>query len=159
MERFELSDLKDGTHIHFIGIGGISMSGLAVILLQKGYRVSGSDSQKSHITDKLEKLGAVIYEGHKAENVKGAELVVYTAAVHNDNPEMVAAKDNNIRCIDRAECLGAIMKLYKKAVGISGTHGKTTTTAMLTHALLYAKKDPTVSIGGELDAIYGNIRA
>lgn len=159
MGRFELSDLKEGAHIHFIGIGGISMSGLAVILLEKGYKVSGSDRQKSHITDKLEKMGAVIYEGHAAENIEGAELIVYTAAVHMDNPEMVAAEKKKIRRIDRAECLGAIMKLYKKAVGISGTHGKTTTTAMLTHALLYAKKDPTVSIGGELDAIDGNIRA
>lgn len=159
MKRFELSDLKQGAHIHFIGIGGISMSGLAVILLQKGYKVSGSDRQKTHITDKLEGLGAVVFEGHNAENIKGADLVVHTAAVHDDNPEMRAAKENGIRLIDRAECLGAIMKLYKNAVGISGTHGKTTTTAMLTHALIYAEKDPTISIGGELDIIDGNIRA
>lgn len=159
MKRFELSDLKEGAHIHFIGIGGISMSGLAVILLERGYKVSGSDRQKTHITDKLEKLGAVVYEGHNADNIQGADLIVHTAAVHSDNPEMKAASEAGIHLIDRAECLGAIMKLYKKAVGISGTHGKTTTTAMLTHALLYAKKDPTVSIGGELDIINGNIRA
>lgn len=158
MKVFELSDLKPGSHIHFIGIGGISMSGLANILLQKGFRVSGSDRQKSHITDKLESLGAVIYEGHNSENVMGADLVVHTAAVHMDNPEMQESISKNIRLIDRAECLGAIMKEYKNAIGISGTHGKTTTTSMLTHALLYADADPTVSIGGELDIIGGNIR-
>lgn len=159
MKRFELSDIKMGAHIHFIGIGGISMSGLAVILLQRGYKVSGSDRQKTHITDKLEKLGATVYEGHNAENIMGADLVVHTAAVHMDNPEIQEAVNKNIRLIDRAECLGAIMKLYKNAVGIAGTHGKTTTTAMMTHALIYADKDPTVSIGGELDIIDGNIRA
>ena len=159
MNRFELSDLKPGAHIHFIGIGGISMSGLAVILLQKGYKVSGSDRQKSHITDKLEKNGATIFIGHNKENINGAVLIVHTAAVHMDNPEMIAATQQNIRLIDRAECLGAIMKDYKHAVGISGTHGKTTTTGMLTHALIYADTDPTISIGGELDIIDGNIRA
>ena len=159
MNRFELSDLKENAHIHFIGIGGISMSGLAAVLLQKGFKVSGSDRQKTHITDKLEEMGAAIFEGHSAENIDGADLVVHTAAVHMDNPEMMAAVAKNIRLIDRAECLGAIMKLYKKAVGVAGTHGKTTTTGMLTHALLYADTDPTVSIGGELDAIDGNIRA
>lgn len=158
MKRFELSDLEPGAHIHFIGIGGISMSGLAQILLQKGFKVTGSDRCKSHITDNLEKNGAVIYEGHDAKNIHGADLIVHTAAVHEDNPEMQAAMVNNIRLIDRAECLGAIMKLYKNAVGISGTHGKTTTTGMMTHALIYAGKDPTVSIGGELDIINGNIR-
>ena len=159
MKRFELSDLKPGAHIHFIGIGGISMSGLAVILLQKGYKVSGSDRTKTHITDNLEKNGAVVYEGHNENNIKGADLIVHTAAVHMDNPEMKAAVDNNIRLIDRAECLGAIMKEYKNAIGISGTHGKTTTTSMLAHALIYADVDPTVSVGGELDIIGGNIKA
>ena len=158
MTRFELSDLKSKAHIHFIGIGGISMSGLSMVLMEKGYKVTGSDRQKSQITDKLEKKGAIIYEGHDAKNVVGADLVVHTAAVHDDNPEMAYAKENNIRLIDRAECLGAIMKLYKKAVGVSGTHGKTTTTGMLTHALMYADTDPTISIGGELDIIDGNIR-
>lgn len=159
MKRFELSDLKPKAHIHFIGIGGISMSGLAVILLQKGFIVSGSDRAKTHITDNLENLGAVIYEGHDKENIKGADIIVHTAAVHMDNPEMMAAVDENIKLIDRAECLGAIMKEYKNAIGISGTHGKTTTTSMLAHALIYADIDPTVSVGGELDIIGGNIKA
>ena len=122
MKRFELQDLKDGAHIHFIGIGGISMSGLAVVLLQKGFKITGSDRQKSNITNKLEALGATVFEGHNEKNIEGADLVVHTAAVHMDNPEMRAAVNNNIRLIDRAECLGAIMKLYKNAVGISGTH-------------------------------------
>lgn len=159
MKRFELQDLKDGAHIHFIGIGGISMSGLAVVLLQKGFKITGSDRQKSNITNKLEALGATVFEGHNEKNIEGADLVVHTAAVHMDNPEMRASVDNNIRLIDRAECLGAIMKLYKNAVGISGTHGKTTTTGMLTYALMHADTDPTISIGGELDIIDGNIRA
>lgn len=159
MKRFDLTELKPGAHIHFIGIGGISMSGLAVILLKNGCKVSGSDREKTHITEKLENMGAKIYIGHDEKNVSGADLVVHTAAVHSDNPEMMAAMAKNIRLIDRAECLGAIMKQYKNAVGISGTHGKTTTTGMLTHALMYAETDPTVSIGGELDIIGGNIRA
>ena len=158
MNRFELTELKENAHIHFIGIGGISMSGLAMVLIKNGYKVTGSDRQKSHITDKLEENGAIIYEGHDAKNVIGSDLVVHTAAVHDDNPEIQKAKADNIRLIDRAECLGAIMKLYEKAVGVSGTHGKTTTTGMLTHALIYADTDPTISIGGELDIIDGNIR-
>ena len=158
MKRFELSDLKPGAHIHFIGIGGISMSGLAAILIKKGFKVTGSDKLKTHITANLEKQGAIIYEGHDEKHIQGADLIVYTAAVHQDNPEIQAAMENNIEMIDRAECLGAIMKMYKNAVGISGTHGKTTTTGMLAHALIYADKDPTVSIGGELDIIGGNIK-
>ena len=158
MNRFELTQLKKNAHIHFIGIGGISMSGLAMVLIKNGYKITGSDRQKTHITNKLEKNGAIIYEGHDAKNVIGADLVVHTAAVHDDNPEICKAKEDNIRLIDRAECLGAIMKLYKKAVGVSGTHGKTTTTGMLTHALIYADTDPTISIGGELDIIDGNIK-
>ena len=96
MKRFELSDLKEGAHIHFIGIGGISMSGLAVILLERGYKVTGSDRQKTHITDRLEKMGAVVFEGHDAVNIQGADLIVHTAAVHNDNPEMSAALEKGI---------------------------------------------------------------
>lgn len=159
MKKFELSDLVPGSHIHFIGIGGISMSGLAVILCERGFKITGSDRTKSNICQKLENKGIIVYEGHDAKNTEGADLIVHTAAVHMDNPEMAEAVRKGIRLIDRAECLGAIMKLYKNAVGISGTHGKTTTTALLTHALLYADVDPTISIGGELDIIDGNIRA
>ena len=157
MKRFSINELDKNSHIHFIGIGGISMSGLAHIALADGFKVSGSDRTKTSITDKLEREGAVIFEGHNENNVIGADLVVHTAAVKNDNPEMQQAIKDGIRLIDRAEFLGAIMKNYNHAVGIAGTHGKTTTTSMLAHALIHAQTDPTVSVGGELDLIGGNI--
>ena len=158
MSNFDLNQINPKSHIHFIGIGGISMSGLAQIMLQKGYTVTGSDRSKSHITDKLEKLGAVIFEGHADTNIKDSDIVVYTAAVHDDNPEIQAAKKSGIPLVSRSEFLGAIMKLYSNAAGIAGTHGKTTTTSMLAHALISAEVDPTVSVGGELDIIGGNIK-
>ena len=152
MNRFQMSDIDKTANIHFIGIGGISMSGLAQIVLKDGYGVSGSDWNKSAITEKLENMGADIVYGHGAVNEDGinkASLVVYTAAAKADNPEIVLAKEKGIRLIDRAEFLGAIMKNYKHAVGVSGTHGKTTTTSMLAHALIGANLDPTISVGGE----------
>ena len=161
MNRFQMSDIDKTANIHFIGIGGISMSGLAQIVLKDGYGVSGSDWNKRAITEKLENMGADIVYGHGAVNEDGinkASLVVYTAAAKADNPEIVLAKEKGIRLIDRAEFLGAIMKNYKHAVGVSGTHGKTTTTSMLAHALIGANLDPTISVGGELDLIGGNIR-
>lgn len=158
MKKFLIDELDKNAHIHFIGIGGISMSGLAHIAISDGFKVTGSDRAKSEITDKLEKEGAVIYEGHDAKNIEGADLVVHTAAVKADNPEMAAAAAEGIRLIDRAEFLGAVMKNYKHAVGVSGTHGKTTTTSMLAHALIHADTDPTISVGGVLDLIDGNIR-
>ncbi len=158
MKRFSINELDKGARIHFIGIGGISMSGLAHIALRDGFKVTGSDRAKSAITDKLEKEGAVIYEGHSAKNINGAALVVHTAAVKNDNPEMAEAMRQGIRLIDRAAFLGAIMKNYNHAVGVAGTHGKTTTTSMLAHALIHAGCDPTISVGGELDLLGGNIR-
>lgn len=158
MNRLLLSDLDKSSTIHFIGIGGISMSGLAQVLKKRGFCVTGSDWKKTHITSKLEQLDITVYEGHRSENIGNADLVVYTAAAHGDNPEIQEAKQRHIRLIDRAECLGAIMKEYAHAVGVSGTHGKTTTTSMLAHALVHAHKDPTVSLGGELDILDGNIR-
>lgn len=158
MKRFTMNDLAKNAHIHFIGIGGISMSGLAHIALADGFKVTGSDRAKTSITDKLESEGAVIYEGHSADNIGDADLVVHTAAVKDDNPEMAEAKRRGIRLIDRAEFLGAIMKNYHHAVGVAGTHGKTTTTSMIAHALIHADTDPTISVGGELDLIGGNIR-
>ena len=158
MPSFEINSLDKNSHIHFIGIGGISMSGLAHIAISDGYKVTGSDRTKTPITENLEKEGATIYEGHDAKNVKGADLVVHTAAVKADNPEMQEAVKNNIQLIDRAEFLGAIMKNYKNAVCVAGTHGKTTTTSMLAHALIHAGTDPTISVGGELNLIGGNIR-
>ena len=158
MNTFNISSIPASSHIHFIGIGGISMSGIAQIMLKKGFFVSGSDRAKSPITEKLEALGAEIFYAHKKENVKGADIIVYTAAVHDDNPEFAAAKESKAILLSRAEFLGAIMKLYKNALGVSGTHGKTTTTGMLAYALISAHFDPTVSIGGELDIIGGNIK-
>ncbi len=135
------------------------MSGLAEIMLKRGFAVTGSDRQKTHITERLEKLGATVFTGHSKENISGATLVVHTAAVKDDNPEIIAAKEQNILLLNRAEFLGAIMKEYQNAVCVAGTHGKTTTTSILAHAFLKADTNATISIGGELDLIGGNIRA
>ena len=145
--------------IHFIGIGGISMSGLAEILLKESFPVSGSDSHASELTDHLTRLGAQIRIGQKASNIPAdCEVVVYTAAIHPDNPEFVAAKERGIPMLSRAELLGQLMRNYKKAIAVSGTHGKTTTTSMISTILLAADADPTISVGGILPAIGGNIR-
>jgi UDP-N-acetylmuramate--alanine ligase len=144
--------------VHFIGIGGISMSALAEILLEKGYDVSGSDMKSSNIVEKLKEKGAVIYIGHQANNVVSSDLIVYTAAVSQDNPEILKAAELNIPMMDRAEFLGALMKGHKFNIAVSGTHGKTTTTSMMSHILMEAKADPTILVGGELDLIDGNVR-
>lgn len=144
--------------IHFIGIGGISMSGLAAVLLNSGFKVSGSDSKDSPIVEKLRTEGAEIYIGHSRDNIKDVDLVVYTAAIPSDNPEIMEAKEKNIQLMDRAEFLGHIMKGHKYNVAISGTHGKTTCTSMLSHVTLAADLDPTILVGGELDVIDGNFR-
>jgi len=144
--------------IHFIGIGGISMSGLAEILLENNFTVSGSDMKSSSLTEKLEKQGAQIFLGHDAKNVEGADLVVYTAAISEDNPELSRARELNITTMDRAEFLGKVMQGHKYNIAISGTHGKTTTTSMISHIFLNAKLDPTILVGGELDIINGNVR-
>lgn len=144
--------------VHFIGIGGISMSGLAEILLERGYAVSGSDMKQSPITDKLLNLGAEIYIGHNSSNLKNADIVIYTAAIPENNPELVKAKELNLTLYTRAEFLGLIMRGHKYNVAISGTHGKTTTTSMLSHITLSGKLDPTILVGGELDIINGNVR-
>lgn len=152
-------DFNKPVTVHFIGIGGISMSGLAEILLDAGFNVKGSDRAPSTLTEHLIKKGATVFYGQAAENItKDVDLVVYTAAIKEDNPEFAAAKANNIPTLTRAQMLGQIMKNYETAIAISGTHGKTTTTSMLTSILLKASEDPTVSVGGMLDCIGGNIR-
>ena len=152
-------DYSKKIKVHFMGIGGISMSGLAEILADRGFIVTGSDRAPSPITEALEKKGIKVYYGQKAENITDdIELVVYTAAISNDNPELAAAKEKGIECIPRADMLGQIMKNYEIPIAISGTHGKTTTTSMVTTILLEAKMDPTVTVGGMLDAIDGNLR-
>lgn len=145
--------------VHFIGIGGISMSGLAEILIKKGFKVSGSDMKSSPLTDKLSSLGVEIYIGQSKENINSdIDLVVYTAAISDDNPELLRAKELNIPIMIRAEFLGQIMKGHKYNIAISGTHGKTTTTSMLSTIALSANLDPTILVGGELDIINGNVR-
>ena len=146
-------------HVHFIGIGGISMSGLAEILLKEGFTISGSDNKESALTDHLEKLGAKVFYGQKASNIiSGIDVVVYTAAIHPDNEEFAEAVKQNLPMLTRAELLGQLMTNYDVPIAISGTHGKTTTTSMLSHILLAGELDPTISVGGILKAIGGNIR-
>lgn len=145
--------------VHFIGIGGISMSGLAEILLKEGFPVSGSDGRASSLTEHLRKLGADITIGQDASNIpENCELIVYTAAIHPDNPEFSAAKSRGIPMLSRAELLGQIMRNYETSIAVAGTHGKTTTTSMISSVLLAADTDPTISVGGILPAIGGNIR-
>ena len=137
-------DFNQPCHIHFIGIGGISMSGLAEILLEEGFTVSGSDNKESALTDHLSQNGATVFYGQKASNIiDGIDLVVYTAAIHEDNEEFAEAKRQNLPMLSRAELLGQLMTNYKTPVAISGTHGKTTTTSMLSHIALAADLDPT----------------
>ena len=146
-------------HVHFIGIGGISMSGLAEILLKEGFTVSGSDNKESALTDQLEKAGAKVFYKQQASNIiDGIDVVVYTAAIHEDNEEYRAALDRGLPMLSRAELLGQLMTNYQIPIAVSGTHGKTTTTSMLSHILLSADLDPTISVGGILKAIGGNIR-
>ena len=135
------------------------MSGLAEILLGKGFRISGSDNNASALTERLEKAGAVIRIGQSADNISpDTDLVVYTAAIHPDNPEFVAAKKQGIPMLSRAQLLGQIMQNYDLPINIAGTHGKTTTTSMCAHILMRAGLDPTVTLGGILPSIGGNIR-
>ena len=152
-------DFDHPIHVHFIGIGGISMSGLAEILLQNGFTVSGSDAKESSLTERLAKKGARIQIGQRASNISGGiGLVVYTAAIHPDNPEYACAVENGIPMLTRAELLGQIMANYEMPIAVAGTHGKTTTTSMVSHILLEGGCDPTVTVGGILPAIGGNIR-
>lgn len=152
-------DFTRPIHIHFIGIGGISMSGFAELLHSYGFTISGSDMQPSKITNHLQTLGIHIVYGQSEANItKDIDLIVYTAAISKDNPEFIASKNSGIPMMDRAEMVGQVMKNYENAINISGTHGKTTTTSMLSHIFLSGNLDPTISIGGILDVIKGNIR-
>ncbi|MCH5263943.1 MAG: UDP-N-acetylmuramate--L-alanine ligase [Lachnospiraceae bacterium] len=146
-------------HIYFIGIGGISMSGLAEILLSKGFRVSGSDRAPSDLTRKLEEQGVTVYYGQREENITSdIDLVVYTSAIKPDNPELIATNKLGIASLTRAQLLGQMMRNYQTPIAVSGTHGKTTTTSMISQILLENDEDPTLSIGGIYKPIGGNIR-
>ncbi len=152
-------NFKCPIHVFFSGIGGISMSGLAEILLMEGFTVSGSDIKESALTHSLAEKGAKIYYGQRAENLSAdIDLVVYTSAIRPDNPEYMAMQELGLASLSRAELLGQIMQNYKLPIAISGTHGKTSTTGMVSEILLRADLDPTLSIGGILNAIGGNIR-
>lgn len=152
-------DYNQPVHVYFIGIGGISMSGLAVILKSKGFTVSGSDAKASALTESLIQQDIPVHIGQVAENITtDIDVVVFTAAVHSDNPEYTAAVSLGIPMLTRAELLGEIMSNYHTAIGVSGTHGKTTTTSMITEMLVAAKLDPTVTVGGILPSIGGNLR-
>lgn len=145
-------------HVHFIGIGGISMSGLAAILLKEGFSVSGSDAKESPLTDWLTGLGATIFYGQRASNIQDqTDVVVYTAAIHPDNPEYAAALQKGIPMLTRAQLLGELMQNYEMPVAVAGTHGKTTTTSMLAHMMMAGELDPTISVGGILPSIGGNV--
>ncbi len=152
-------DFKKPIHIHFIGIGGISMSGLAEILIEEGFTVSGSDVKDSPLITRLRESGSKIFLSQVEENITDdLDLIVYTAAVHDDNPEFSAAQKSGIPMLSRAELLGQLMTNYDIPIAIAGTHGKTTTTSMLSQILLAGDLDPTISVGGILNAIGGNIR-
>src|SRR5271154_2096863 len=144
-------------HVHFVGVGGIGMSGLAEILRTLEFEVSGSDKKPNDITRRLETLGVTIHEGHRAENVAHADVVVYSSAIPSDNPEIVRARELDIPIIPRAEMLAELMRV-KYCVTIAGSHGKTTTTSLVSTVLRAAGLDPTVVVGGQVNALGSNAR-
>ena len=150
--------LVPGSHVHLVGIGGVSMRPLGLVLKGMGMRVTGSDMSASDGTRELEAKGIPVTIGHNAENIQGADCIIRTAAAHNDNPEIAAARASGIPVFERAQAWGEIMRSYKNAVCVSGTHGKTTTTSMLTHILMEADLDPTVMIGGYLPLLHASHR-
>ncbi|MDR0889580.1 MAG: UDP-N-acetylmuramate--L-alanine ligase [Oscillospiraceae bacterium] len=150
--------LTPGKHAHLIGIGGVSMRPLGLVLRGMGLVVSGSDMNASVSTAELMDKGISVHIGHSAKNIRGADCIIRTAAVHNDNPEIAAARAQGIPVFERAEAWGLLMRAYKNAICVSGTHGKTTTTAMLTHIFMQAQRDPTVMIGGYLPLLHAGHR-
>jgi len=150
--------LVPGRRVHLVGIGGVSMRPLGLVLKGMGMKVTGSDMSASAGTAELESNGISVAIGHRAENIQGAECIIRTAAAHNDNPEIAAARAAGIPVFERAQAWGEIMKSYKNAICISGTHGKTSTTSMMTHILMEAEVDPTVMIGGYLPLLHAGHR-
>ena len=155
METLDFFSFK---HIFFIGIGGISQSALATICLSEGIKVSGSDKEKNDITEHLKLLGINIFIGHNPKNIIGADLVVYSGAITQDNEELISAKKQNIPVLERGEFLGLISTLYKNVIAIGGVHGKTTTTGMLASIFSLANLNPTVHIGGEIKGLDSNVK-
>ena len=148
--------LNNVKRIHFIGIGGSGMCPLAEILHSKGYILTGSDNNESDPLRRIKKLGIKVYMGHSADNVVGTELVVYSAAISKDNPEIVRAGELGIPTLERCDLLGIITRKFSNVIGVSGTHGKTTVSSMLTQVMLMNDKDPTAVIGGRLPLINAN---
>lgn len=150
--------LEGKKNIHFVGVGGIGMSGIALVLTEMGYMVSGSDIESNSLTKKIEDLGGVIYRGHRSSNIKpGVELVVYSSSISKNNPEIMEAHKRDIPVVQRAKVLGELLNL-KKGIAVTGTHGKTTTTSLISVMLENLKLDPTVIIGGEVDAFHSNAK-
>ncbi len=149
---------RKSKHIHFVGIGGIGMSGIAELLLNLGYRVSGSDLNASAITARLTELGGTVYTGHKKGWVEGSDVVVTSSAIGNDNEEVIAARESFIPVIQRAEMLAELMRLKKYGIAIAGSHGKTSTTSMVSWLLFRAGLDPTIVVGGKVDSLGGNAK-
>lgn len=150
--------LNNVKKIHFVGIGGSGMCPMAEILNKEGFEITGSDIYESDTLERIKALHIPVYIGHKKENVLGKDLIVYTAAVKRNNPELLAAQEFNIPAIERSVMLGLVTKRYSKSIAVSGTHGKTSTTAMITQILTTGKADPTAIIGGKLPFIGGNSR-
>ena len=147
-----------GKHVHMIGIGGSSMSGLAEMLLREGYKITGSDNANSHAVERLREMGIQVYVGHAAENVKGADVLIFSAAISDENPERREAEKLGIPQMERSTLLGQLMQGHKEAVCVCGAHGKTTTSSMIAETYLRCGLDPTVHIGGRLDALGGGSR-
>jgi len=152
-----LTHCKKESILHFVGIGGIGMSGIAKVLFNRGYCVQGSDHQETETTKKLRNLGIKVFIGHQKENVKKARVVVISSAISSNNPEIIAAREYRIPVIPRAEMLGELMR-GKVGIAVAGTHGKTTTTSMLATILVHAQLDPTLVIGGKVDSFGGNAK-
>ena len=150
--------IKPGMRVHLVGIGGVSMRPLGLVLKGMGLEVSGSDMNASVSTDELMAQGIQVHIGHRAENIEGADCIIRTAAVHNDNPEIAGARAAGIPVFERAQAWGVIMRSYKNAICVSGTHGKTTTTSMIAHILMEAEVDPTIMIGGYLPLLHAGHR-
>lgn len=153
-----INNIEKYKKVHMIGIGGVSMSGIAEILLNWGFTVSGSNNVDSEILHTLEDAGIKIYIGHNAKNVEGSDCVVYTAAVHDDNVELVHAKELGIPVIERSTFLGEITRCYKNTIAISGTHGKTTTTSLVSLCFVEANKNPSIQVGAIIPELHGNYR-
>ena len=153
-----INNIKKYKKVHMIGIGGISMSGIAEILVNWGFSVSGSDRTDSDILDTLKKSGVEIHIGHSASNIEGADCVVYTAAINKDNPELVHAKELGIPVIERSDFLGELTRCYQNTIAISGTHGKTTTTSLVSLCFMEAQKDPSIQVGAIIKELDGNYR-